>query len=334
TTPTDKTQATQAIHLAYHLAGHPPPAQIIWQPNPVAALIWLVNHTLSPPTPFLTDTIATTPLLTTHQNLTTLLPDALHQQIQQALTLRLHIFPARPNSPLGLIHHRLAHDASTHFYYKHKPTIHQLLNAGLHGHLNPQTLPLLDYCHHTLNLPLAPPITPLIQTTHHLGWWWPTPHYCLATPRPTTLALDDQGRLHNRHGPALAYDGWAFCAWHGAAIPDWYILQPDKITTNTINHTHNTEIRRLLLDQYGLHRYLQDTHAKLIHQDQYGQLYRQIRHSRDIFHLLLVTNSTPEPDGTHKQYLLRVPPTITTAHAAVAWTAGLPPDQYHIHAES
>lgn len=35
-----------------------------------------------------------------------------------------------------------------------------------------------------------------------------------------------------------------------------------------------------------------------------------------------VVNSTPEPDGSHRTYFLRVPPTMRTATAAVAWTFG------------
>ena len=65
-----------------------------------------------------------------------------------------------------------------------------------------------------------------------------------------------------------------------------------------------------------------------------------------------VLNSTPEPDGSVKEYVLRVPPAfgdkrrktirLTTAaahgareieiprtpHAAIAWTFGLTPDEY------
>lgn len=36
-----------------------------------------------------------------------------------------------------------------------------------------------------------------------------------------------------------------------------------------------------------------------------------------------VVNSTPEADGTYCRYFLRVPPTIGTARAAVAWTFGI-----------
>lgn len=41
-----------------------------------------------------------------------------------------------------------------------------------------------------------------------------------------------------------------------------------------------------------------------------------------------VINSTPEPDGSHRSYLLRVPPTITSCRAAVAWTFGMAADDY------
>jgi hypothetical protein len=36
--------------------------------------------------------------------------------------------------------------------------------------------------------------------------------------------------------------------------------------------------------------------------------------------MVKVVNSTPEADGSMKDYFLRVPPTITTARGAVAWT--------------
>ena len=48
-----------------------------------------------------------------------------------------------------------------------------------------------------------------------------------------------------------------------------------------------------------------------------------------------VVNSTPEPDGSHRRYFLRVPPDTRTAREAVAWTFGFDdPHQYAITAES
>jgi hypothetical protein len=36
--------------------------------------------------------------------------------------------------------------------------------------------------------------------------------------------------------------------------------------------------------------------------------------------MLEVENSTPEPDGSHKPYFLRVPPEVRTARETLAWT--------------
>jgi hypothetical protein len=41
-----------------------------------------------------------------------------------------------------------------------------------------------------------------------------------------------------------------------------------------------------------------------------------------------VENSTREPDGSKKYYFLRVPPHITRAKEAVAWTFGLDSANY------
>ena len=41
-----------------------------------------------------------------------------------------------------------------------------------------------------------------------------------------------------------------------------------------------------------------------------------------------VRYSTPEPDGSYKWYCLRVPPEVTTAREAIAWTFGVPEQEY------
>ncbi len=44
--------------------------------------------------------------------------------------------------------------------------------------------------------------------------------------------------------------------------------------------------------------------------------------------MVKVVNSAPEPDGTFKDYFLRVPPTMQTARQAVAWTFGKESHEY------
>jgi hypothetical protein len=50
--------------------------------------------------------------------------------------------------------------------------------------------------------------------------------------------------------------------------------------------------------------------------------------------MVRVKNSTPEPDGTYKEYFLRVPPTIKTAREAVAWTFEMDENEYKPKFES
>lgn len=42
-----------------------------------------------------------------------------------------------------------------------------------------------------------------------------------------------------------------------------------------------------------------------------------------------VLNSTPEPDGTWRRYVLRVPPDQRVPRDAIGWTFGLAPGTYH-----
>ena len=44
--------------------------------------------------------------------------------------------------------------------------------------------------------------------------------------------------------------------------------------------------------------------------------------------MVKVVNSTPEPDGSFKDYFLRVPPEIVRAKQAVAWTFGKKENEY------
>ena len=78
----------------------------------------------------------------------------------------------------------------------------------------------------------------------------------------------------------------------------------------------------MLTERYGLAKYLEDSGAKKIHEDELGELYRTEFPDDEPLVMVKVMNSTPEPDGSRKPYFLRVPPEITIARDAVAWTFG------------
>jgi hypothetical protein len=84
----------------------------------------------------------------------------------------------------------------------------------------------------------------------------------------------------------------------------------------------------LHLPEGGYDRYLTDTGAEPLHRDETGVLWRIQLPDDEPVVMVEVVNSTPEPDGTSRTYWLRVPPRIRTARAGVAWTFGVPEEEY------
>jgi hypothetical protein len=117
-------------------------------------------------------------------------------------------------------------------------------------------------------------------------------------------------------------DGFSVFAVHGVRVPENIILQPESITVQQIETERNAEMRRVMIERYGQARYLLDSGAVEIHSDDFGTLYRKEMPNDEALVMVKVVNSTPEPDGSFKDYFLRVPPTMTRAHEAVAWTFG------------
>ena len=111
------------------------------------------------------------------------------------------------------------------------------------------------------------------------------------------------------------------------------------------------------------------TGAQLLHEDDFGKLYRKEIADDEPLVMVRVLNPTPEPDGTlseqearaafgnalvdrnlsamvrigfasrmerprFKEYWLRVPPTVRTAREAVAWTFDMPASKYQPEIQS
>lgn len=155
-------------------------------------------------------------------------------------------------------------------------------------------------------------------------WWFDCDGIVFVSERPTLLQIDAHGRLHNERGAALEYaDGFRLYALQGVRLRETDVLHPERITVNRIETERNWETRRILTSRYGQARYLKDAGATVVHQDARGTLWRKRRAEDTDLVMVEVRNATPEPDGTVRSYLLRVPPGIKSASAAVAWTFGL-----------
>jgi len=161
----------------------------------------------------------------------------------------------------------------------------------------------------------------MMKISQSCGWWIPYENVAFVSERHSVLNRDEQGRLHSETCPALSYPGdWNIYAIHGVRVPEYIILRPEEITIGKIDGEENTEIRRVMIERYGMDRYLLDGNAKEISHDKYGILWRKEIPDDEPLVMVQVKNSTPEQDGRFKDYFLRVPPTMKTAKQAVAWT--------------
>ncbi|MFE2295977.1 DUF6745 domain-containing protein [Streptomyces sp. NPDC059452] len=167
-------------------------------------------------------------------------------------------------------------------------------------------------------------LTGLAEVARNAGWWWPYERAVVISERPGVLHRDEAGRLDHGEGPALAYgDGFALYAWRGMPVPAAFLAELAVLTPRRIREEENAELRRVMLEYYGYDRYLTESGAQPVHRDETGILWRIALDGDEDVVMVEVVNSTPEPDGTHRTYWLRVPPATRTAKDGVAWTFGL-----------
>ncbi|MFK4693845.1 DUF6745 domain-containing protein [Streptomyces pristinaespiralis] len=172
-------------------------------------------------------------------------------------------------------------------------------------------------------------LTGLARVAEHAGWWWPFENAVVICERPLRLHRDEAGRLDNGDGPALVFpDGFALYAWRGMPVPAEFLRELTALTPERIRDEENAELRRVMLEYYGYDRYLAESGAQPVHRDETGILWRIALADDEDVVMVEVVNSTPEPDGSHRTYWLRVPPTTRTAREGVAWTFGMHADVY------
>jgi hypothetical protein len=109
--------------------------------------------------------------------------------------------------------------------------------------------------------------------------------------------------------------------WRGVPVDERIAFRPETITVAEILGERNAELRRVMLERFGLERFMRDANSTVLDQDRDAGGERQLLRltlegDED---LVCVSVSCP---STGRRYLLRVPPTMRTCRQAVAWTAG------------
>lgn len=168
-----------------------------------------------------------------------------------------------------------------------------------------------------------------------LGWTLFFDDVCIVSKKPAVYfeLPHDQIRagtvspLHRMDGPAIDFgpgNRSNVYSIHGVRVDGYVVENPETITVEDIEGESNAEVRRVKIDRYGQSRYLLDSGAVEVHSDDFGTLYRKELPGDEPLMMVKVVNSTMEPDGTFKDYFLRVDPNayggLKTALVAVAST--------------
>jgi|GEM_PF-1496900 hypothetical protein len=165
--------------------------------------------------------------------------------------------------------------------------------------------------------------------------YWLHEKFCIVSQHPECIKFDQHGQVHCNDGPAIVWrDGFSQYFVNGISVTRQIVESPETLSIEQILEESNVEVRRLMIGRYGESKFLMNCGAEIIQEDEYGTLFRKELPPDEPLQMVRVINSTPEPDGTFKRYYLRVPPDITTAQAAVAWTFGLTPGEYDPSFES
>lgn len=143
--------------------------------------------------------------------------------------------------------------------------------------------------------------------------------FCIISERPEQIHFDEHGRLHCDYGPAAIWrDGSRFYHWHGVNLPARMrqaIEHPEGISLEAIESEENSELRRVLIERYGMKRYIENSGATVQHELPEDHPITGLRTARllckngalnEPMVFVDLLNSTPEPDGSRKRYLLRV----------------------------
>jgi len=165
----------------------------------------------------------------------------------------------------------------------------------------------------------------LYHLCRSVGWVLPSQKVCFVSERPKILKIDDRGLPHCENGPAIEYpDGFCIYAWNGVRFPEeWTIKKPSAL--EALNW-RNLEQRRVACQIVGWENIIDKLWGRVIDKDinpEIGELVRINMPDSPAESFLRVTC------GTGRKFAIPVPPEMTTARQANAWTWGLEPDEYN-----
>jgi hypothetical protein len=164
------------------------------------------------------------------------------------------------------------------------------------------------------------------------GWWYPYESVVICADAPCRIQVDAHDRLHNESGPAVELSRRdKVYAWHGTHVPSEWIGRRDALSPSIALAWPDSEQRRAAGEMIGWANVLERVPKRVLDADpdpQAGTLLEFPLPSPTSARFLHVRCATG------RDVVLRVPPDMTTARQANAWTYGLQSDEYQLEART
>jgi hypothetical protein len=109
--------------------------------------------------------------------------------------------------------------------------------------------------------------------------------------------------------------------WRNVPVDERIAFRPETLNVHEILAETNAERRRVMMERFGLDRFMSEADAQVLNEDHDAGGQRRLLRIELPGDEPLVCVSVICP-STLRQFMLRVPPTMTTCRQAVAWTAG------------
>lgn len=174
-------------------------------------------------------------------------------------------------------------------------------------------------------------IFPMVELAKKVGICWMYDNVFVITKPAVRTFQDDTNRPHSVVGPSYEFsDGYKIYTYHGVEIPGNWVENPESITAKDVDKQSNAELRRIMIELMDIEKYIKDSKFTVKSKDNFGILWeRDLGDRRLPVTVVQVKNSTPEPDGSYKDYFLRVPPDMQRPKQAIAWTFSKQEDEYN-----
>jgi hypothetical protein len=161
------------------------------------------------------------------------------------------------------------------------------------------------------------------------GWLIPSKDTLFVIPRPVIMT-NEKFELHCADDAAIVWrNGRREYWWNGVRVPSQVITHPQDLDILEVLSESNNEVRRVMVERYGLERLFQDASPEVLDVDTDSGGKRE---------LLKVSLPFDEPllmvrvrcASTGRLFLLRVPPRTHTCAQGIAWMFGFEePKDYH-----